>query len=176
MRNRINRIAGCALSAALFATGSAALGAATNPRAEARAAGGDRATALRVAESLLARPLPVQLTKVRCERYRDERYCGLTLSGVKFHRRMGRAAFEHEIDDLVGGAFAAEPLIVEVDLWATVPADAGKGAVVSGDFALPTSRTVFATTARRGERAPSRSANVFWDPAFRHELDAGSNG
>ena len=42
-----------------------------------RAAGGDRATALRVAERLLVRPLPVQLTKVRCERYAAERYCGL---------------------------------------------------------------------------------------------------
>jgi hypothetical protein len=129
-----------------------------------------------VAHALLAQPLPVQLTKVRCERYRDQRFCGLTLSGVKFHRRIDVAAFEREVDALVDGTFAADPQIVEVDLWATVPADAGKGAVVSGDFALPTSKTVFATTARRGERAPSRGGNAFWDPTFRHELDAGSSG
>lgn len=159
----------------LLAT-SLAAAAAPNARAEARAAGGDRATALRVAERLLVRPLPVQVTKVRCERYADERYCGLTLSGVKFHERVDRTAFEREVDRVIAGAFAADPLIAEVDLWTTVPADAGKGAVVSGDFAQPTNRTVFATTARRGDRSPSTGANAFWDPSFRHELDAGSNG
>lgn len=151
------------------------LGAAGNARVEARAAGGDRATALRVAAILLARTLPVQLTKVRCERAAGEKFCGLTLSGVKFHRRIDRAAFEAEVDELVAQTFAADPQIVEVDLWTTVPADAGKGAVVSGDFALPTSATVFATTARRGDAAPSRGPNVFWDPTFRGELERGTS-
>ena len=145
-----------------------------NARVEARAAGGDRPTALRVAAALLARPLPVQLIKVRCERLGEQRFCGLTLSGVKFHRRMDRAAFDGEVDGLIARAFAADPQVVEVDLWTTVPADAGKGAVVSGDFALPTSATVFAVTARRGDAAPSRGPNVFWDPAFRRELDRGT--
>jgi len=160
------------LGIALAAT--APLGATTDARALARAAGGDRATALRVAGILLAQPLPIQLTKVRCERFGDQRFCGLTLSGVKFHRRIDRRAFETEIDALIGQTFAGDPQIVEVDLWTTVPADAGKGAVVSGDFALPTSATVFATTARRGEVAPSRGRNVFWDPAFRRELARGT--
>ena len=74
-------------------------------------------------------------------------------------------------------AFAVDPSIAEVDLWVTVPADAGKGAIVSGDFALPSSATVFATTVPRGAAAnASAGANVFWDPKFRGELAQGSNG
>jgi hypothetical protein len=144
-------------------------------RAKARSAGGDRATALRVAEVLFAKPLDVQLTKVRCERYRDARFCGLTISGVKFHRRLDTASFTAQVEALVREALAVDPAIAEVDLWATVPADAGKGAIVSGDFAKPTSATVYATTARRG--APiGAAADTFWDPAFRAELARGSNG
>jgi hypothetical protein len=149
---------------------------AADMRVEARAAGGDRATALRVASALLVHPWPAQLTKVRCERAGEQRFCGLVLSGVKFHGRLDRAGFEREVDTLVSGAFAADATIAEVDLWATVPRDAGKGAPVSGDFALPTSLTVYAVTARRGENLPSRSANVFWDPRFRAELEGGSSG
>ena len=72
---------------------------------------------------------------------------------------------------------AVDPTIAEVDLWVTVPADAGKGAIVSGDFAMPTSATVFATTVPRASAArPSANANVFWDPKFRSELQTGSTG
>ncbi len=48
---------------------------------------------------------------------------------------------------------------------------------MSGDFALPSSATVFATTVPRAQ-APhaSDNANVFWDETFRGELTAGSNG
>ena len=146
-------------------------------RAEGRAAGGDRATAVRVAHALLARPLDVQLTRVRCERVGTAGFCGLTLSGVKFHRRVDTAVFQAEVDGLVHGAFAVDPTIAEVDLWVTVPADAGKGAIVSGDFAMPTSATVFATTVPRASAArPSANANVFWDPKFRSELQTGSTG
>jgi hypothetical protein len=151
--------------------------ASADPRAEGRAAGGDRTTAVRVAHALLAQPLALQLTKVRCERTGAERFCGLTLSGVKFHRRVDAAAFWAEVDGLVRGAFAVDPAIGEVDLWVTVPADAGKGAVVSGDFALPTSLTVFATTVPRGQSPRwCGDANVFWDPAFKREIAQGSSG
>lgn len=151
--------------------------ASADARVEARAAGGDRATAVRVARALLARPLAVQLTRVRCEHVGVRRYCGLVLSGVKFHRRVDTKAFLAEVSGLVRGAFAAEPLIAEVDLWVTVPLDAGKGAVVSGDFAQPTSATVYATTVARDDVArAARGPNVFWDPAFRRELAGGSTG
>ncbi len=142
-----------------------------------RATGSDRATAVAVAASLLAHPLPAQLLKVRCDRAGEHRVCGLVVSGVKFHRPLDRAAFLAEVHDLIAGAFAAAP-IEEVDLWTTVPLDAGKGAVVSGDFARPTSATVFAVTVTRAELPRlgailAGSHNVFWDTAFARELAAG---
>jgi hypothetical protein len=168
---------GVALAALLFGFGTTVAGAATDYRAAGRSAGGDRALALRVAHVLLARPLDLQLTRVRCEQAAGASYCGLTLSGVKFHGRVDTAAFRTEVDQLVHGAFAVDPAIAEVDLWVTVPANAGKGAIVSGDFAMPSSATVFATTVPRGlAGSPSGSDNVFWDPKFRSELAQGSDG
>ena len=157
--------------------GMATAGGTGDYRAEGRAAGGDRATAVRVAHALLAKPLAMQLTRVRCERVAAAGFCGLTLSGVKFKRRVDTAAFRSEVDDLVRGALAVDASIAEVDLWVTVPADAGKGVVVSGDFAQPSSATVYATTVPRA-LAPhaSDNAGVFWDAKFRAELAGGSNG
>jgi hypothetical protein len=162
---------------ALAGSAGGALAAPADYRALGRAAGGDRPTAVRVAHALLARPLDLQLLRVRCERAGGAGFCGLTLSGVKFHRRVDTAAFRAEVDALVRGAFAVDPELAEVDLWVTVPLDAGKGVVVSGDFAQPSSATVFATTVPRALAArPSAGANVFWDPKFRAELARGSNG
>ncbi len=165
------------VAAAALAASIHPLGVAAATRAELRASGGDRATALRVANALFARPLDLQLTRVRCERAAGASFCGLTLSGVKFHQRLDTGAFERDVDDLVRRALAVDPRIAEVDLWVTVPANAGKGAVVSGDFAQPTSATVFAATTPRAQTTPpSSGANVFWDATFRRELDAGSAG
>lgn len=148
---------------------------AADDRAAARASGGDRAVALRVAQALLARPLDVQLMHVRCERVGARRFCGLTLSGVHFHRWIDTAVFLQEVDALVRGAFATDPAIAEVDLWTIVPADAGRGAVVSGDFARPAAATVYATSVARG-RDPNAAANTFWDAQFRRDLDRGTAG
>jgi hypothetical protein len=173
LHSRTKRGAACALVAAALLPAIAAAA----DRAELRSTGGDRPTALAVANALFARPLDLQLTKVRCERVGARSFCGLTLSGVKFHRRLDTTDFERDVDALVRAAFAAGPQIAEVDLWVTVPATAGKGAVVSGDFAMPTSATVYAATTTRAQTTPpSSGANVFWDPAFRRELDAGSIG
>ncbi len=177
MRNRTELRRGAGAVLAFVALLVTATNASAATRAELRAAGGDRATALRVANVLFARPLDLQLLRVRCERVAQQSFCGLTLAGVKFHRRLTTALFEREVDGLVRGALAVDPRIAEVDLWVTVPADAGKGAVVSGDFAQPTSATVYAaTTPRTQTSAPSTGANVFWDPSFRRDLDAGSAG
>jgi hypothetical protein len=166
-----------ALAALGFGLSAAVASAAVDYRAAGRAAGGDRVLAQRVAHVLLAHPLDLQLTRVRCERAAAASFCGLTLSGVKFHRRVDTAAFRAEVDTLVSGAFAVDPSIAEIDLWVTVPANAGKGAIVSGDFAMPSSATVFATTVPRTPAgSPSGNANVFWDPTFRSELASGSNG
>jgi hypothetical protein len=145
--------------------------------ADLRAFGNDRATALTVARALLAHPLAAQLTRVRCDRAGAHRVCGLVLSGVKFHRPLDRAGFVNEVRGLIRGAFAAAP-IEEVDLWATVPLDAGHGAVVSGDFAQPTSATVFTITVRKADLAQldarlASGRDVAWDPAFAASLAKG---
>lgn len=154
---------------------------AVDPRAALRSSGGDLPDARRIAAALLAHPLPAQLLRVRCERIGGHVDCGLTVSGTRFHRVLDVASWDAEIAGLVEGAYAALPGADEIDCWATVPIDAGKGIVVSGDFARPTSATVFSITvpraARGGVRARlSSGAGVFWDPAFRAALSKGTRG
>jgi hypothetical protein len=146
-----------------------------------RSSGSDVATARRIAAALLARPLPAQLLRVRCERVGKHVDCGLTVSGVKFHRALDLRAWDDEIAALIDGAFAAAPEADEIDCWATVPLDAGKGTVVSGDYAKPTAATVFSVTVPRSGRTSVRArlpngAGVFWDPAFRASLSKGTTG
>jgi hypothetical protein len=148
-----------------------------DPRAAARSSGTDRATAYRVAQSLLAQPLPAQLHKVRCEVLGAHRICGLTIAGTKFHHPLDRRAFTAEVAQLVRGAFAAAPL-EEVDVWATVPLDAGRGAIVSGDLAVATSATVFAVTVPRAHLAGlgaqlASNRDVYWDAEFAADLAKG---
>jgi hypothetical protein len=150
-------------------------------RVAGRSSGSDIATARRIAARLLARPLAAQLLRVRCERVGPHVDCGLVVSGVKFHRALDLAGWNAEITSLVDGAYAAAPEVDEVDCWATVPLDAGKGTVVSGDYAKPTAATVFSITVPRGARAKVRArltggAGVFWDPAFRASLSKGTTG
>ena len=118
---------------------------------------------------------------MRCERAGAHVDCGLVVSGVKFHRALDLAAWNAEIAALVEGAFAAAPEVDEVDCWATVPLDAGKGTVVSGDYAKPTAATVFSITIPRAARRDVRArlaggAGTFWDPAFRASLSKGTTG
>ena len=154
---------------------------ADDARVVSRTAGSDVATARTIAAALLARPLPAQLLHVRCERVGKHVDCGLIVSGVKFHRTLDVRSWNAEIASLIGGAYAAAPDVDEVDCWAIVPLDAGKGAVVSGDYAQPTSATVFSITVPRAARGSVRSrlatgSGVFWDPAFRGSLSKGSGG
>jgi hypothetical protein len=168
---------GCAaaVAAATLAAG------AQDARVMQRSSGGDVTTARRIATALLARTQPAQLLRVRCERAAAHVDCGLVVSGVKFHRTLDLGSWNTEIAALIAGAYAAAPEVDEVDCWATVPLDAGKGTIVSGDFAKPTSATVFSITvprARRGEVAKRLAGGrgVFWDPAFRRSLSKGTNG
>ena len=94
---------------------------------------------------------------------------GIRVWGVKFHEKMTRAEYLAEVVSLIEKAFAADPAIEEIDLWTSVPIAVGKGVVVSGDLAKPTSRVVYSITVRRGE-APAvlaaRAAGthgVYWD-------------
>ena len=143
-----------------------------------RSTGSDVATARRIAARLLAAPLPAQLLRVRCERAGAHVDCGLVVSGVKFHRPLDVSAWNAEIAALIEAAYAAAPEVDEIDCWATVPLDAGKGTVVSGDAAQPTAATVFSITVPRSARRDVRARlatgrGVFWDPAFRASLAKG---
>jgi hypothetical protein len=154
---------------------------ADDQRVVQRSSGSDLVTARRIAAALLARPLPAQLLRVRCERAGAHVDCGLVVSGTKFHRPLDLYGWKAEIAGLIEGAYAAAPEVDEIDCWATVPLDAGKGVVVSGDYAKPTAANVFSITVPRGERAGVRArlssgAGVFWDPAFRASLSKGSSG
>ena len=154
---------------------------AADPRVIGRSTGSDLSAARRIAAALLARPLPAQLLRVRCERAGAHLDCGLVVSGTKFHRPLDVAAWNAEIAGLIESAFAAAPGADEIDCWATVPLDAGKGTVVSGDYAKPTAATVFSITVPRAARATTRARlgsgrGVFWDPAFRAALSKGTAG
>jgi hypothetical protein len=88
---------------------------------------------------------------------------------VKFHESLTRAQYVAQVVGLAGKAFAAYPGIEEIDLWTSVPIDVGKGVIVSGDLAKPTSRVVYSITMRRGESVAALAARaagthgVFWD-------------
>jgi len=157
--------------AALVALAAVAVRA-DDARVTARSAGSDLPTARRIAAALLVRPLPAQLLHVRCERVGAHADCGLVLSGVKFHRTLDLAAGNAEVAQLIVDAYAAAPGVDEIDCWATVPLDAGRGTVVSGDFRQAgRGDGVFDYRAAWGlAEMPLRlrdGRGVFWDPAFR---------
>lgn len=146
-------------------------------RAEGRAEGNDRAQAIALGERLLGTVWPAQVLKIRVDSAGGHRVAGLVVSGTRFHGRLDEAAFLREVRSLVAAAFA-NAQVEEVDLWTTVPVDAGFGAMVSGDRARPTSRNVFAVTVERSELphldALLRSPDVYWDRAWRAALRQGT--
>ena len=137
--------------------------------AHSRAGGNRLDIATSVGEQLFSTTWPAQVMQVLANEDGSHIVLGLRVSGVKFHAALTRDAFDREVMDLVARAFAAAPAAEEVDLWATVPISVGKGIVVSGDLAKPTTRTVFTVSVRRGESADSLAArlrsgaNVFVD-------------
>ncbi len=147
-------------------------------RAAGRAEGNDRAAAVALATALLAREWPAQVLKVRVDAIGGHRVAGLLISGVKFHAPLDEAGFLREVSAIVEQSFAASD-VEEVDVWTVVPLDAGKGAIVSGDLAKPTSLTVYTVTIPRAQRARIDAivrdpSEVFWDPAWRASLDTGT--
>jgi hypothetical protein len=144
--------------------------------AAARASGNRPAVARAIGRRLFASVWPAQLTRIRVDGIGDHAIAGLLLSGVKFHGALDRAGFEREIGALVAGAFAAAP-IEEVDVWATVPIPYDRRQPVTGDYAQPVSRIVFAVTCTRSELSdlPARlraGRDVFWAPDFLRRLEA----
>jgi hypothetical protein len=138
--------------------------------AYARAAGNRRADAVALGTVIFAQRRSAQVVKVRVDGAMSREVAGLVISGVKFHAPLSRNAFTDEVIDLVRTTFAASR-VEEVDVWATVPLATEAGAIVSGDMAQPTSRTVFAVSVRRAEGPEyasriRRGTDVYWDPAF----------
>jgi hypothetical protein len=128
--------------------------------AHSRAGGNRLDIATTVGEQIFSTTWPAQVLQVLANEDGADVVLGLRLNGVKFHGTMTRDAFEHEVTDLVARAFAAAPAAEEVDLWVTVPIDVGKGIVVSGDLAKPTTRTVFTISVRRSETAGALTARL----------------
>ena len=118
--------------------------------ADSRATGNRKATAIAIGKAIFRTEWPAQVLKVYANAVDAHEVAGLTVSGVKFHEPLTKPEFFDEIAQLVSVAFASSS-VEEVDIWATVPLSVGRGIVVSGDLAKPTSRTVFTLSVRRGE-------------------------
>ena len=177
-----SRIRLAALAAALIAaTASGGAARASVPSvvdldASARAAGNRIDIATRIGESVFATPWPAQVSQISANEMDRHVIVGIRLWGVKFHSEMTRKAFVDEVASLVKKAFAAAPVAEEIDVWASVPIQVARGEVVSGDLAVPTSRTVFSVTTRRGEptaefqaRAYAFDRGAFWDEEWAHD-------
>lgn len=177
MRNRTERLKGPLVAIALgvsiaFGTGAARANvpSVADLDATARASGNRIDIATRIGESIFATKWPAQVSQISANQMDRHLIVGIRLWGVKFHDDLTRSDFVSEVADLVERAYAAAPLAEEVDVWASVPIAVSRGEVVSGDLALPTSRTVFSFTSRRGEsaaqiaaRAGGNGVGVFWD-------------
>jgi hypothetical protein len=97
---------------------------------------------------------PAQILKVRVEGVGSHDVAGIMLEGRPKHP-IGRTAFREQVAAIATASLAKVGL-EEVDIWAIVPIPVPKGAVVSGPMAIPTSKTVFAATFRRGGPAPAQ--------------------
>jgi hypothetical protein len=139
-----------ALVACMSTVAYAAMPSVADLDAQSRAAGNRKDVAMTVGERVFATTWPAQVLQVEANQMGDHLVLGLHVSGVKFHDALTRAAFEREVRALVGETFAAAPKAEEVDVWVTVPISVGKGVVVSGDLAKPTTRTVYTLSALRG--------------------------
>jgi len=174
LRSLIKVAAGAAVLAvvAAFGAGAArgAIPSVADLDATARASGNRVDVATRIGESIFATTWPAQVSQVSANQMDRHLIVGIRIWGVKFHDEMSRREFVTEVVDLIAKAYAAAPVAEEVDVWASVPIEVAKGEVVSGDLAVPTSRTVFSITSRRGEaateieaRAAGSGEGVFWD-------------
>jgi len=180
LRN-LTRLAATLLLAALAAAGAVAHApSVAQLDAASRSAGNRRDVASRIGEVLFQTQWPAEVTQISANALGGHLIVGVRVQGVKFHRPLSREEFVAEVVDLVQRAFTAAPDAEEVDLWASVPIGVGKGVIVSGDLAKPTSRTVFSVSVRRDESAQALRARieagddgVFWDSSWAQTAFAG---
>lgn len=138
--------------------------------AAARAVGNRRDIAVQIGQAVFATRWPAEVSQISANELDGHLIVGIRIWGVKFHQPITREEFVSEVVALIERTFATAPAVEEIDAWASVPISVGKGVVVSGDLAKPTSRTVFSLSVRRGEapasiktRAAATSDGVFWD-------------
>lgn len=135
--------------------------------ARRRIAGNEPQVAESVAVALLVRHFAEPIMKVYVLAIPQTAFGGIVLSGVKFHAPVNRRQFAADVREMAVTAFAAAPSLREVDIWSTVPIAVLAGEPVSGDLAVPTSKTVFSTAATR-QRARLQTTLVwgttYWDP------------
>ena len=129
---------------------------------------------MRLGDTLFKSQWAAQIFRVSVDSIGPHIVVGLGLYGVKFHHSISQADFAAEVAALVKQSFEALPTAEEVDVWTVVPVTVGKGVIVSGDLAQPTTRTVFAVTVMR-KNAPSLSAQAlfahskaYWDEEWAH--------
>ena len=139
--------------------------------ARERAEGNDPDLAERIGAALLNASYPEQLLKVRVLRAPSVTVVGLMLSAVKFHERVNRAQFEDDVAGMIERVLDAQPDVGEVDVWAVAPLAPQPLQAVSGDYAAPTTSTVFSVAVTRAMRqsAVSRLAmlgTIYWEAAF----------
>lgn len=142
--------------------------------ARERAEGNDPALAERIGAALLNASFPEQLLKVRVLRVGDATDVGIMLSGVKFHAAMTRRELAADVGGMIDRAFDARPDIAEVDVWAVTPLEVLPTGAVSGDYAAPTTRTVFSAAVTRAQReaAATRTqmlGTMYWGEGFLNE-------
>ncbi len=138
--------------------------------AAARAVGNRRDIAVRIGQTVFGTRWAAEVSQISANELNGHLIVGIRIWGVKFHQPITREQFVSEVITLIDRSFAAAPAAEEIDAWASVPISVGKGVIVSGDLAKPTSRTVFSISVRRGEtpasiqaRAAQSSDGVFWD-------------
>jgi len=136
--------------------------------AKSRIAGNAPDVAERVAVALLSAGYPEQILKVRTYKTEPAVVAGIMLSGVKFHASINRQTFAADAADMVYRAFAADPRVTEVDVWAVVPIPVPPHADVSGDLAVPTNRTVFSAAVLRKDftRDEGTLGTTYWEAGW----------
>jgi hypothetical protein len=141
--------------------------------ANARAAGNRKAMAVSIGRALFRTRWPAQVLNVYADGFAGHDVAGLRISGEHFHHSLTRGEFVEEVAALVRETFVSSP-VDEVDVWASIPLRVGKDVVVTGDLAVPSSRSVFTVSVRRGESSISfirrlrAGGGVFWDQEWAH--------
>ena len=84
------------------------------------------------------------------------------------------AQFAADVGGMIDRAFDARPDIAEVDVWAVTPLEVLPTGAVSGDYAAPTTRTVFSAAVTRAQRESAMSrtqmlGSMYWGEHFLNE-------